>query len=224
MEKPTGRHTGRWQCNGRITQTHLLKLNGRVPRMSLWSSFWRDLLYTAASLPKKGKGLCITQIFIPEENIWQIAWAMAHTTFWNSLWHILHHRMSTLVHNIPAWKYGQESHHGENGSCVTKTKGLGNAYAHAKKVSHTIPGKTPLHLYNSQNTSKKPKYYLFSTDKLQETIMHDWEQWQKVTFLFRVETNTEGIVGVCKGPLLDSFSEHKDALCAWSIRSQWNGH
>ena len=56
MERPTGRCTSRWWHNGRITQTHLLKLNGGVPGMSLGSSFWRDLLYTAARLPKKAWG------------------------------------------------------------------------------------------------------------------------------------------------------------------------
>ena len=44
------------RCNGRITQTYLLKLNGRVPGMSLGSSFQRDLLYTAANSPKKAWG------------------------------------------------------------------------------------------------------------------------------------------------------------------------
>ena len=55
-ERFTGRCTSeRWR-NGRITQTHLLKLNSRVPRMSLGSSFKRDLLYMAAWLPKKARG------------------------------------------------------------------------------------------------------------------------------------------------------------------------
>ena len=53
MDKPSGRCTRRLQCNGRITETHLLKLNGGVPRTSLGSSFWRDLLYMAARLLKK---------------------------------------------------------------------------------------------------------------------------------------------------------------------------
>ena len=85
MEKPTGRHTGRQRHNGRITQTHLLKLNGRVPGTSLGLRFQRDLLYTAARLRKKGTGIQITQIFILDENVWQMTWAMAHATFWTFL-------------------------------------------------------------------------------------------------------------------------------------------
>ena len=61
-ERFTSRCTGKHRCNERTTQTHLLKLNGRVPRMSLGSSFQRDLLHTAA---KKGEGTQITQVFIP---------------------------------------------------------------------------------------------------------------------------------------------------------------
>ena len=53
MDKPSGKHTGRLQCNERITQTHLLKLNSGVPGTSLGLSFWRDLLYMAARLLKK---------------------------------------------------------------------------------------------------------------------------------------------------------------------------
>ena len=67
MEKPTGRHAGRQRHYGRITQTHLLKLNGRVPGTSLGLRFHRDLLYTAARLPKKGMGIQITQVFIPDD-------------------------------------------------------------------------------------------------------------------------------------------------------------
>ena len=48
MDKPSGKHIGRLQCNERITQTHLLKLNSGVPGTSLGSSFWRDLLYMAS--------------------------------------------------------------------------------------------------------------------------------------------------------------------------------
>ena len=51
MERFTGRHTGKRRCNGRITQTHLLKLNGGVPRMNLGLSFQRDVLYMASWLP-----------------------------------------------------------------------------------------------------------------------------------------------------------------------------
>ena len=37
MDKPSGKHTGRLQCNERITQTHLLKLNStrNKPRIEL---------------------------------------------------------------------------------------------------------------------------------------------------------------------------------------------
>ena len=55
-ERFTGRCTGEQWRNRRIIQTHLLKLNSGVPGMSLGSSFWRDLLYTAAWLPKKARG------------------------------------------------------------------------------------------------------------------------------------------------------------------------
>ena len=64
-EEPTIRHTGRQWCNGRITQTHLLKLNGRVPGTSLGSSFQRDLLYMAAMASEKGMGIHFTWVFIP---------------------------------------------------------------------------------------------------------------------------------------------------------------
>ena len=67
MERPTGRRTGKWQCNRRITQTHLLKSNDGMPQISLGLSFWRELLYTAAKLPKKGIGIHLTQVFIPGE-------------------------------------------------------------------------------------------------------------------------------------------------------------
>ena len=63
MDRPSGRHTRRQQCNRRITQTHLLKLNGGVPRMSLGLSFQRDLLYTAAKLPKKVWGYVYTGFY-----------------------------------------------------------------------------------------------------------------------------------------------------------------
>ena len=43
VERYTGRCPGVQQHNGRITQTHLLKLNGGIPRMGPESSFWRDL-------------------------------------------------------------------------------------------------------------------------------------------------------------------------------------
>ena len=39
MERPTGRCTGREMHNRRIPHIHLLKLNGRVPGMSLGLSF-----------------------------------------------------------------------------------------------------------------------------------------------------------------------------------------
>ena len=63
----TGKHIGKHRCNGRITQTHLLKFNGRVSRMSLGSSFQRDLLYTTARLPKKARDTHYTGFYTGEE-------------------------------------------------------------------------------------------------------------------------------------------------------------
>ena len=69
MERFTGRCTGKHRCNERTTQTHLLKLNGRVPRMSLGSSFQRDLLHTAARLPKKVRGHRLHKFLYQEEHL-----------------------------------------------------------------------------------------------------------------------------------------------------------
>ena len=65
-DRPSNRHTKRQQHNKRITQTHVLKLNGGMPGTSLGLSFRRDLLYTAAKLPKKAWGY-INMGFIPGE-------------------------------------------------------------------------------------------------------------------------------------------------------------
>ena len=66
MERFTSKHTDKHWCNRRITQTHLLKLNGGVPRMSLGSSFWRDLFVHGWQASEKGEGTQITRVFILE--------------------------------------------------------------------------------------------------------------------------------------------------------------
>ena len=68
MERFTRRYPGKLWHNGRTTQTHLLKLNGGVPRMSLGSSFQRDLLYTAAWLLKKVVGYTLHRLLYQEES------------------------------------------------------------------------------------------------------------------------------------------------------------
>ena len=123
MEKPTSRHTGRQWHNGRITQTHLLKFNGRVPRTSLGWSFWRDLLYTAVRLPKKGTN---------------------YTGFYTRGKHLANDMDDGprhLTHTPCDTFFWQKPHHGENGSCVTKTKGLGYMYASAKRSALIYRGK-----------------------------------------------------------------------------------
>ena len=57
MDKPSGRHIGRQRHNARITQTHLLKLNGGVPGMSLGLSFCRGLLVHSCQAYKKDMGV-----------------------------------------------------------------------------------------------------------------------------------------------------------------------
>ena len=109
MDKLSGRCTGRLQCNRRITQMHLLKLNGRVPRTSLGSSFWRDLLYTAARFPKKALGY-ILHGFLYERDCPV-----------NDVGNGPHHLMdicyafyiTTLQH-----QYGTYRHRGVGGNCI----------------------------------------------------------------------------------------------------------
>ena len=62
MEKPTGKRTSRYWCNG--TQIHLLKLNGRVaqnePRIELLEGHFVH----SCQASKKGLGTQITWVFI----------------------------------------------------------------------------------------------------------------------------------------------------------------
>ena len=60
---------------------------------------------------------------------------------------------------------------------------------------------------------QKPTCFLLINYKKQQCTIGNNDNSERFNFLFLVVTNTEGTVGVCKGPLLDSFSEHKDALC-----------
>ena len=55
------------QCNRRITQTHLLKLNDGVPRMGLELSFLGDLLCMAAWFQKSGGATMYTDFYTREE-------------------------------------------------------------------------------------------------------------------------------------------------------------
>ena len=116
MERSTGRRTSSQWCNGRITRMHLLKLNGGVPRMSLGSSFLRDLLYMANMLPIKAWGYVLHGC-------------------------ILHHCALTLVHNVPAWKCRQKPCLDESGGRVAKTGGLDYVSAGAERSAMIYQGK-----------------------------------------------------------------------------------
>ena len=131
MDRPSSRCTRRQWCNGRITQIHLLKLNGGVPRMSFGSSFQGDLLYMAAKLLKKAWGNIYTH-FYTRGNVWLMTWAMAVPPYGHSFWHILCHHALTSVHDVLAWKCGQKPHHRNNVGCVAKTGGLGSMLTSAK--------------------------------------------------------------------------------------------
>ena len=111
MEKPTRRHTGRWQCNARLTPTHLFKLNGGVPRMSLGLSFQRDLLYMAARLPKKVRDCTLHRLLYQRRSDkWCGQWPTPPTEL--LFWCILRHCMSMSVCDILAWKCGWKPRHG----------------------------------------------------------------------------------------------------------------
>ena len=152
-KRPTDRCTSRQWNNGRITQTHLLKLNGGVPRTSLALSFWRDLLYMAAKLLKKGMGMHFTLVFILEEmsGKWHGQWPVP--PYGHSLWCILCHYTLMSVHDIPAWKHGWNLHHEENGGCIAKTRDLDYAYAGTKRSAAIYRGNTVTYVRTHENWS-----------------------------------------------------------------------
>ena len=59
----------------------------------------------------------------------------------HSLWCILRHHMSTSVCDVTAWKCRRKPHHGEDGGCVTKTRGLNYTYATARRSAMIYWGK-----------------------------------------------------------------------------------
>ena len=138
--------------------THLLKLNSGVPRTSLGSSFWRDLLYMAARLPKKDMGVCFTQGFIPEGMPGKWCGRRPTPPYGHSLWHVLRHRTLTSVRNILMWKCGQKPcPGGKRWRCIAKARGLGLRTHRCKKVSLVLPEKTPLHIHKIIFPKTKPE-------------------------------------------------------------------
>ena len=81
MDGPSSRRTGGLWYNETNNSMHLLKLKGRVPRMSLGLNFWRDLLYTAAKVPKKAWGVCLHR-FLYQRGCLINDMDNTHTTLW----------------------------------------------------------------------------------------------------------------------------------------------
>ena len=91
---------------------HLLKLNGGVPGMSLGLSFWRDLLYTAAKLLKKGLGVCLHGFLYWRECLVNDMCAMACVTLHCDAFYV-----TTLRHWYRTYQCGSMG-----GNCIMKEK------------------------------------------------------------------------------------------------------
>ena len=89
---------------------HLLKLNGRVPGMSLGSSFQRDLLCTAARLPKKALGYVLH---------WFLYWRdCAVNDMGNSPHHLTDIHYDVFSVTVLQHRYGMYCRRGTGGNCV----------------------------------------------------------------------------------------------------------
>ena len=127
--------------------THLLKLNGRVLRMTLGSSLLRGLLYTGTNCPKK-VWRYILHGFLYQGNAWLMMWVMARATL---RMFVAMHFMSpcsdvSMEHtDVEAWVETMSWR--ENGGRVTNARNLASMLTGANwsamcywgKYCHTFP-------------------------------------------------------------------------------------
>ena len=107
---------------------HLLRLNGRVPRMNLGSSFWRDLLYMAAWLQKKWRDKCYTD-FYTGRNLTNEVTTSQH-------WYMTYCCCNIdRNHIMGKWQLHNQDQQSWLHICW------------CKKARHTGPGKLPLHMF-----------------------------------------------------------------------------
>ena len=144
-ERFTRKRPSEWQHNRRITQTHLFRLNGGVPTMSLESSFWRDLLYMAAWLQKKWGDIHYIDFYTRRNPTNDVGKCLCH------LPNILYDAFYITAQQCRYVMYcrgntGGNCITGGNGGHITKTDGLGYTYASAKRSATLDRGQIPLHI------------------------------------------------------------------------------